>query len=421
MAITGNIVISFSEGNVIRNYFQQGLLEELQQAGFRIVFFTPAATVPDFVESYWRKNIEVFPLHYYSPSTWESRAERIRKKLEKISSGTGRWFKGLEYSFYSNLEYYSQKIQEIEPVFMLFTNPMYRHEIPLFMAAKKLGLKNAGLLRSWDNLHMGLKFFPDKLLVWNEVNAKEAVGMMGYKREQVEIIGPCQMDPYFKAENIWTREAFCKRMHLDPTRPILTLATIGKLVQGYDENYIADQLVQLIESKQIPGDPQLIIRLHPVSRYEEFLCYQKLTFVRISHVKGHIPTLGWTMSQEEVIEVASLLRHTDALISPGSTITIEAAVFDTPTIFPVYHHYQPGLGNHFYNTILKKHHKRLRELDLVPFVEKKEDFLPAILKCLKEPDWYSSKRKMLASEYVCIPDGRSTNRLVKFLTENASC
>lgn len=413
------VIISFSEGNVIRNYFNQGLLDELQLSGFRIVFFTPAATVPSFVQMYQRRNIDVLPLLHYTPSRRMAKAETIRKKLNRYSSYLAKWFKKYEHLFYDSSDFYLQKLQEINPSFILFTNPMYRHEQPLFMVAKKLGIKNAGLLRSWDNLHMGLKFFPDKLLVWNEVNAEEAVRIMGYEREQVELIGPCQMDPYFDEDSQWSRDEFCERFQLDPQRPILTLATVGKLVHGYDENYIADQLVSLIQEKEIPGDPQLIIRLHPVSRYEEFLFYKDLPFVRISHIKGHIPTLGWTMSREEVIEVANLLRHTDVLISPGSTITIEAAVFDTPTVFPVYHHYQPDLGGYFYKTIFKMHHKRLREQQLVPFIEKKEDLLPAILKCLKEPDWYQAERTQMVQDYIHFRDGQSTKRLVKFIVNNA--
>jgi len=409
------VVISFSEGNVIRNYFNQGLLDELQENGFKIVFFTPAATVPYFVEIYRQKDIEVIPLLHYMPSSWESRSELLRKKIGKYSLVAERWLKRQEHRFYKNLDFYLHHLQRIKPSFLLFTNPMYRHEIPLFMAAKRLGLKNAGLLRSWDNLHMGLKFFPDKLLVWNKVNAEEASCLMGYKKEDIEVIGPCQMDPYFNKESFWTKEAFCRRFHLDPIRKIITLATIGRLVHGYDENYIVDQLVQMIQQKQIPGDPQLIIRLHPVSRYEEFLQYIELPFVRISHVTEHIPTLGWTMSTQDVIEVANILKYTDVLISPGSTITIEAAIFDTSTIFPVYHHYQPALGGYFYNTILKMHHKRLKELDLVPFVEKKENLLPAILRCLEEPEWYKAKRMRLVKDYVHFSDGSSTKRLSQFI------
>lgn len=409
------IVISFSEGNVVRNYFNQGLLDELQVAGYKIVFFTPAALVPSFVETYRQKGIEVIPLLHYTPSKWESRAERLRKKTGRYSVAAERWLKAQEYRFYNNLDFYIQHLQRLKPSFLLFTNPMYRHEIPLFMAAKRLGLKNAGLLRSWDNLHKGVKFFPDKLLVWNEVNAAEASSLMGYKKDNIEIIGPCQMDPYFKKETIWAREAFCRHFQLDPNRTIITLATIGKLVHGYDENYIADQLVQMIQQKQIPGDPQLIIRLHPVSRYEEFLQYQDLPFVRISQVTGHIPTLGWTMSPEQVAEVANILKHSDVLISPGSTITIETAIFDTPTVFPVYHHYQPALGGYFYNTILKRHHKRLKEQDLVPFVEQQEDLLPAILRFLEEPEWYREKRLKLVEDYICFMDGLSTERLYKYI------
>lgn len=412
---TKTIIVSFSEGNVIRNYFNQGLLEELQHAGYKITFFTPAAMVPSFVEKYQKKGIEVLPLHFYTPSVWESRAERIRKKIGRYSNTLEAWFKSKECLFYSNLSFYREHLKRLQPAMMLFTNPMHRNEIALFMAAKSLGLRNAGLLRSWDNLHKGLKFFPDKLLVWNKVNAAEAVRLMGYKQEQVEIIGPCQMDPYFKPENLWSRAAFCMHFGLDPARPIITLSTIGILRQGYDENYIADQLVELIQQKLIPGDPQLIIRLHPVSRYEEFLQYKDIPFVRISHITGHIPTLGWTMTQKKVIEVANILKHSNVLVSPGSTITIESAIFDTPTIFPVYHHYQPGLGTHFYETIFKMHHKRLREQQLVPFIEKKEDLLPAIIKCLKEPEWYREQRKQMLEDYIHFTDGKSTKRLGAFI------
>jgi len=46
--------------------------------------------------------------------------------------------------------------------------------------------------------------------------------------------------------------------------------------------------------------------------------------------------MRWWPSREEMFLAGNLLRHADVCISPGSTMTIEAAIFDTPTIVPTF-------------------------------------------------------------------------------------
>lgn len=406
------IAISFTEGRVIRDFFENNLVNLLHQQGYKVIFFTPAERVPSFKEHWEKEGVKVYPLLPYEPSKKDFRIENIRKRIKSKSTFWHHWLLKRYHKFFRTDEILANILKKENCDLVLLTNPMYRQENMLWSTAKKLGIKTIGAVRSWDNLHQGLRIYPDELIVWNEINKKEAIELMGFPENNIHITGGCQFDQYFNPEFYRTKEEFCKEMNLDPDRPILTLASIGSLWSGYDENYIVDQLIELITTKQIPGNPQLVIRLHPVSKYECFAPYLKYDFVRLSNIPNQIPVLGWTMKKEEVGFVGNLLRYSNVVISPGSTITIETAIFDTPTLFPTYHTYQPEFGKQCYDIVLALHHKRLRDLKLANFIEKPEDLLPAIIRSLDDKTWFAEERQKLFDDYIVFKDGKSTQRLV---------
>jgi hypothetical protein len=412
------IAISFTEGRVIRDFFENNLVSRLQTIGIKVIFFTPAERVPSFKTHWENQGVTVYPLLPYSPSRKELRIENIRKHIKLKSNFLHQRMLKRFATYFRTDNTLEEILKKEQCTTVLITNPMYRQETQLWSTAKKLGIKTIGAVRSWDNLHQGLRIYPDELLVWNEVNKQEAIHLMGFPDENIHITGGCQFDQYFNPAFYQTKEEFCKELDLDPNRPIMTLASIGSLWPGYDENYMVDQLVELITNKQIPGDPQLVIRLHPVSKYECFASYLKYDFIRISNIPNQIPVLGWTMKKEEVGFVGNLLRYSDVVVSPGSTITIETAIFDTPTLFPTYHTYQPEFGKQCYDTVLAMHHKRLRELKLVNFIEKPENLLPAILQSLKDKSWFKEQRNKLFNDYIVFNDGKSTKRLAQFLIQH---
>ena len=407
------IAISFSEGRVIRDFFENDLVVKLQQVGHKVIFFTPAERVPAFKKYWEEQGVKVFPLLPYTPSSKELRIENIRKRVKLKSTYLHHWMLKRYANYYRTDNTIEEILKKENCNMLLITNPMFRQETKLWSTAKKLRIKTIGAVRSWDNLHQGLRIYPDELLVWNEVNKQEAVELMGFPEDKIHITGACQFDQYFNQDYVKTKTQFCDEIKLDPNRPIITLASIGSLWPGYDENYMVDQLIDLIQTNQIPGNPQLVIRLHPVSKYECFAPYLKYDFVRISNIPNQIPVLGWTMKKEEVGFVGNLLRYSDVVISPGSTITIETAIFNTPTLFPTYHTYQPEFGKQCYDIVLAMHHKRLRELKLSNFIEQPEDLLPAIIKSLTDKMWFSEERKKLFNDYIVYKDGKSTNRLVQ--------
>lgn len=192
-------------------------------------------------------------------------------------------------------------------------------------------------------------------------------------------------------------------------------------MQGYDESYMLEWLMEQITSGAIPGRPQVICRLHPLSRLEQFLPWADHPDVRLSYMKGYIPTLGYTMSRDEVVQVSSMLRHSNLVITPGSTMTIEAAVFDTPVIVPVFHLYQQEMCERYYRTrVFGRHFGRIQQRNLVPIPNGPAETLEAINRCLEEPGWMSQQRRELVQDYCQFTDGRSTPRLAELVLRLAS-
>jgi hypothetical protein len=298
----------------------------------------------------------------------------------------------------------------------VITNPLQDLEMPLYTAAASLGLPSLGLARSWDNLYKPLRIRTDVIAVWNNVNRDEAVRLLKYRLRRVAVTGATQFDPYFAPDAVWSRERFAATMQLDPTRPIVTLATAGvSIVQPYDETHLVDFLLKAIADYRIAGRPQLVVRLHPASRFENFGKYARLPDLRISHVEGNIPALDWTMTRNEVVEVGNLLRHSNAVVSPGSTITIEAALFDTPLIVPTFHLYQPESATLQWNHLFSRHYRRLRDMDLVPFVNDPEALVQAVNRSLADRTWYREQRAQLVTDYIQFTDGRSTERVADLI------
>lgn len=413
--ISRNVALSFTEGRVVRDLLCGGLLDRLREQGLGVVLFTPAARVADFVKEWEQPGIQFKVLRPFQLSNQEYRALKLRQRFQKLGRVPLQLWLGLERSIFSVDFQYVDLLRQTNCRAVVITNPLDHAEMPLYLAAKKIGVPSLGVIRSWDNLYRGLRIRTETLAVWNRINHDEATSLMKYSGGQIAVIGGTQFDTYFAPDTLWSREQFAARFQLDPERPIVTLATLGAFLHLYDETYLMDILLEAIQQGRIAGKPQLVCRLHPASKLEHFKKYEGLPDVRISSICGYIPTIGWTMSRQDVALVANLLRHSDVIVSPGSTITLEAAIFDTPTVVPVFHMYQPELGQLQYQHHLTKHFRRLAELDLIPIISNPNDLIESINHALEDPTWYRAERVQLVQDYIQFTDGRSTERLANLI------
>lgn len=407
--------MSLSEGRLVRDLLCNGFLDLLLEAGREVTVISPADRVPSFTAEWERPGLRFEHLYGFDDSTSHlTRSMRIRKCLAR--NGRRRLLRtwlNLErkYIFPPRAEYLAL-IEKLRPSLVVATNATTTNEAQVVSSAKSLGIKTLGVVGSWDRLHKFMYTRTDHISVWNDLNKQEAVAFEGFDTSVVHVTGPAQFDPYFDPESQVSKEDFCASMGLDPGRAIIMLATAGCFMQGYDESYMLDWLMEQIASGAIPGQPQVICRLHPFSRLEQFLHWEDHPDVRLSYMKGYIPTLGYTMSRDEVVQVSGMLRHSNLVITPGSTMTIEAAVFDTPVIVPLFHLYQQEMCERYYRTrVLGRHFGRIQRQNLVPILYSPTETLEAINRCLDDRGWMREERRQLVEDYCQLTDGQSTRRL----------
>ncbi len=417
------LALSITEGRTVRDLLYNGLLDRLTEAGFAITVFTEAAHLPEFVGEWQRPGIAFEPLLPCPVTAWRSRAFWMRRRLVRLGNRPllQAWLAFEARRVYPPRPAYLETFQRQRPAALLTTHAHLNSEAELLSAAHALGIPTLGIVRSWDNVYKGIRSRPQRLAVWNRINRQEVIDIEGYRPEDVEIVGSPQFDPYFAPDAGWPRDKLAARFGLDPARPILLFASLGYFIPGFDETCWMDMLLHLLAQDAIPGRPQILCRLHPWSRLEHFQRYANHPDVRLSYVDRYWPALTWYMTRDDVVLMGNMLRHADVVITPGSTITLEAAIFDRPTLVPIFHPYQPERARQYFSTwVLGKHFGRLERLDLVPILRQPEAFAAAIRRCLQEPTWYQPQRAQLVGDYVHFTDGRSTERLAELVSRLAT-
>ncbi len=94
-------------------------------------------------------------------------------------------------------------------------------QIDLLKAARTLRIPVAAAIMSWDHLSSKalLHVQPDAVIVWNEVQKREAVEMHGLPADRIVLTGAQCYDQWFTRTPERSREEFCREMGLRADRP----------------------------------------------------------------------------------------------------------------------------------------------------------------------------------------------------------
>jgi hypothetical protein len=94
-------------------------------------------------------------------------------------------------------------------------------QLDLLKAARAREIPVAAAIMSWDHLSSKalLHVQPDCMLVWNDVQKREAGEMHGFPADRVVVTGAQCYDQWFTRAPVRSREAFCATVGLRPDRP----------------------------------------------------------------------------------------------------------------------------------------------------------------------------------------------------------
>jgi hypothetical protein len=191
------------------------------------------------------------------------------------------------------------------------------------------------LMNSWDNpcLKRSAVGVPDAVVVWGEQTRRHTEKFMAVPPERIHVLGAAQFQ-VFRDAPMRTRDEICSINGITPAQQVLLYAGSSK---GNREPVHLRWLNEAIESGLLEG-VTVLYRPHPygiaaADARDILAC--KLPHVVIEHgMRGFLEDVANSRNQGFRItpysETHALLNAVDAVISPLSTILIEAGLHGKP-------------------------------------------------------------------------------------------
>jgi hypothetical protein len=194
-------------------------------------------------------------------------------------------------------------------------------------AAKRLGISTVYPVFSWDNLtNKGLVHeLPDLVLVWNELQADEAVELQDIPRERVRVLGAWSYDHWFDWQPSRSRDEFCATVGLRADRPIILYVCSSTFVAPDEAAFIGLWIDALRRRGGVLAEAGVVVRPHPRNTAQ---------WGATSYDDPQVTI--WPAHGEEPLETASRqnyfdsIYHSAAVVGINTSAQIEGAVIGRP-------------------------------------------------------------------------------------------
>lgn len=370
---------------------------------------------------------ETFGLNVRKEEMRNSRIGLIRRLFGKRMSKSKivkRVLSWADANLFSD-RFYGQLFEEARPDAVFTIYPFFYHVYPVLRRASKGKVPTIAYIPSWDNLtsksEIPIKI--DRLIVWNEIMKREAMALLDYDPEDVKVSGVPQFDLYGEDSTIMAREVFVKTLGGDQEKRILTYATGSTQLSTEVELDIVDIIYSAIKSGEFRKPCQLILRLHPRRRLEDFIKFrgkEDLIVQTPGKLSQELAASGYfwysDLSDHELL--ANTMAHSDVLINIASTVSIEACIFDTPVVNVGFDgkKEKPYLESvrRFYEYA---HYKNVVREGGVRVAWNRDDLVNYINAYLDNPRKDSEGRKRIVEQQCYKVDGRSLERMLDYVVE----
>jgi|GEM_PF-2856228 len=396
-----------------------------------IFIYPPVNKIKGYIRSIFKKIDYFYFWIIHKPKTIEKYILKLKEdsKITYLLSSfvVKFWKRVIENSklrkgilfFYLESNYTSLLVlNDIELVFIPTID--VQEDIILSNCANNIGIPLIALVHSWDNLPSrgSILFSPDLLLVWNYIMRDQAIEFHGIDSDTIKVVGIPQYDFYKKNIQISTRHVFFKKNNLIEYDKVITYTCVAKHVFPDEEKFIFN-LYNLVHQGTF-GNCLLIIRLHPTERTE----YYEIILKNKNDIYVDIPDSLFAATYSDIHDIkgvenfVNLLYHSDIIINLASTITIDAAVFDTPVINIGYNIELPDSS---WNSAEKWYHsthfRNIIKTGGTALVFSEQELIITIKKYLENPKLHQQERNRIVEEQCYKIDGKTTQRIVKSIEE----
>ena len=362
------ILLSIPNTLSTRNLLRTSVFDDLRREAGCIIIVAPFAEEPSFREEFVRENVRAVRMSRYSPGVVERSlvsalynlylsgpaprslqlfldrwadnhpslgAMRLlvtRNVLPRLSGMTPS-LEGL-FTRHGDTGGYRDLIAHEKPDVAVFSRLFFCDEIPLMRAAVQAGVPTIGAVASWDNLTTKGPLLPrmDQLLVWNDLLKDEAMRYHDYRSENIVVTGAPHHDIAFADRSQFAdRATFFARLGLDVTKRLITYAGEDPVIAPgcglvHRRNCAMGSRRRVLGALPAPGSSASAGRSGSVQRVRQ-----------IPGVFFDLPgkpsdTYWMDMGRRDLVHLCETLMHSDVVANVTSTIVVDAAFFDTPSI-----------------------------------------------------------------------------------------
>jgi len=332
-----------------------------------------------------------------------------------------------QHSFKNNqiVKNYKTILEKEKFDLLFFTHQRPPFIAPLVYQAEQSKIKTASFIFSWDNLaskgRMAANF--DYYLVWSDLMKKELLHFYEKSQSQnIAVVGTPQFEPYVLERYRILQQGFYSRFGLDAAKKTICFSCGDISTSKNDELYITVIAKAILENSI--QDVNLIVRTSPAEdpiRFQEFV--KKYPFIKWNYPKWHLARSGhqeeWSQripSQEDIIDLRSILEYSDLNINMLSTMSLDFMQFDKPVINPVFGNEGNGLydDQRFLNY---PHIKNVSDSGATQIVKNEQELIFAINHYLSDANSHTENRKSLINLQVSQPLENTGKRIAETLLQ----
>lgn len=455
------IFMTIYDGDTEKNMLRSGVLRELKGSLHRIVVLVRVGKdekkLAYYKDNFEGGNIIVEPLpvgmtkfeHYMYHFSWNSlptrsayvkrhdlflnHRNRLRYALEVAVGFMGRfriWRQLIRWAYYVLPDSYGAELFERYKPHALFAPTMFSAEdCRLLRAARKRGIRTLTMAKSWDvpTTRGFTRVKADEILVFNEINKREIIGIGDYPESKVHPVGFPQFDAYMDRRLFVSRDAFCKELGLDSGKEIILFAVPGDFKNPYSHE-IMRALDEEAERGTFTKPVQFIARFHPkypskgelLKDLKHFVMDRPGTYFSKDMERAidapASTTFQWTYTDKDIAHLANSLKHSAIVINTESTITLDAAAIDRPIVLVGFD------GNQkldYWHSVIRnygrEHLKEVLETGGARLSRSIDELVVNVNAYLQNPALDAENRELLRKNLLYKLDGHASERIARHI------
>lgn len=311
--------------------------------------------------------------------------------------------------------------KKYNPNLVFLANLFEDTEVNFLRATKKFGVTSVGMINSWDRVtaRCVLRILPDELIVFNENVKAEVIDTNFMKPDAISALGVPQYDHYFSPITT-PEEEFRKRFNLKKEDKLILYSPIGGQFSNSDWGMI-DLLYAINDAKKFGDNVKILVSFPPNDfiREEELQKRPNLLYQYIGKRFSEVRSTDWEITGKELSELKDTLYYSSLVICYSSSISIDAAIFDTPVIninFEIKESERllksPTV---FYGMT---HYSKALKTGGIRLVNSQNELIEWTKKYLENPLLDHEGRMRLVAQQCGFTDGQSAERIAEKLSKN---